>query len=254
MTIAAGSLRVLRAGSILALLAGCAPNNPMLRLAVDAAPVATAPAVNPAVSVLEQYRTYLFTTTTTDPDLGDGVTSCEWSFGDGSSPVTVTTPPFFVQHTFFTPAATLAVTVTPKDASGLTGAPASTPFTVLAAPSPFTLGALAPASPYIQNVPLGGTAAVVFSFTVKYDGQGTVPTENAVLNLGNTKAAGAPAVTTLGTLDGVVPWKITVSYPAGAATGATYLATPSLLITDSLGIQSPKLAFPILTFRTVASP
>jgi hypothetical protein len=103
MRIKLGRFATLLSGAVLALLCACGgggSNSPSSNSSkVNNPPVAQTPTVSPADSPLLQYKTYTFSTTITDPVIGASVTSCTWTFGDGSLPVVATTPPFSAQHT-----------------------------------------------------------------------------------------------------------------------------------------------------------
>jgi hypothetical protein len=240
--------------SILALLGGCGgggSNNPDSRFTTNDPPVATAPVVSTGEKSLLEYKTYTFTTTASDPNLGDSVASCLWDFGDGSEKVSVTTAPFSATHVFLATSNTDTVTVTPYDSKGLKGIAATGTFAVTAAPNPFTITVVAPPTT-IQPVSLGSTVTVTYSFTVTYSGPGTVSAANLTFNPGSTSATGTPVVTP-GTLDGLTAWTVAMPYPAGAVIGDTYTAQASVSLKDSLGVQAVVVPFPTLTFQTVAA-
>ncbi len=249
-----GSPGIILSGSLLALLTACGSggNTPNNRLAVNAPPAATTPVVSPADNPILEYKTYTFTTTVTDPDLTDTVASVTWDFGDGTAPVVSTTAPFTVNHVFLAANSADRVTATPTDNHGLAGSPAAAVFNVVQGVNPFTLTAGTTST--ASNVPLGGSTTLHFPFTVTYEGSGTVPTGNVTFNPGYAGAAPlTTSVTTVGTLDGAVNWVATVVYPAGASIGATYVANPTLTVSDSLGVQSQPIAFPAITFTTVSA-
>ena len=248
-----GNPGIILSGTLLALFIACGSgsNSPNNRLAVNSPPTATAPVANPADASLLQYKTYIFSTTATDPDLSDTLASVTWDFGDGSAPVVSTTAPFMVNHAFLTSGA-IRVTATATDNHGLSGTAAGTTFNVVEGVNPFTLAA--GTAPTASNVPLGGSTTLHFPFTMTYDGSGTVPTANVVITPGYSGAAPlSNAVTTVGTLDGAGTWVATVVYPSSAAIGGTYTASPTLVVSDSLGVQSQTLAFPVITFTTVSA-
>jgi hypothetical protein len=220
-------------------------------LTVNDPPVATVPVVSTGETSLLEYKTYTFTTTPSDPDLGDSVASCTWDFGDGSAPVTVTAAPFSASHVFLTTNAANAVSVTATDNHGLAGTAAVAKFPIVAAPNPFTVTIVAPPTA-IQPVSLGSTATVTYSFTVAYNGSGTVPASNLTFDAGYAGATGTPVVTP-GSTDGLTAWTVAMPYPAGATIGSSYTATASVTIKDSFGVGSVPLPFPALTFQTVAA-
>ncbi|BDU73842.1 PKD domain-containing protein [Mesoterricola silvestris] len=244
-------------GLVPVLLCGCTMggwNSPRERLAINSPPAVTAPMANPADANLIQYKTYLFTTGATDPDLYDRVVSCVWDFGDGSPAEAVTAPPFSVQHAFLAAGAPVKVTVTARDTHGLNGPASSATFTVSAAANPFLVLPVAPAAPSTLQVPQGASVTVDFQFRVTYDGMGTVPNENFTLVPGSPLATANPGVKVMGTLDGGGAWTVSAVYPASGGAGTAYSVTPTLKVKDSLNIQSVPAVFPTLTIQTVARP
>lgn len=247
---------IILTASLLAVLGGCGgggSSTPSSSLTVDNPPVATAPAVVGGATSLSQYQSYAFSTTTTDPDLGDSVVSCLWDFGDGTTN-TVTTAPFTSPSHVFATAGSFTVSVTPTDTHGVAGAKVSSSFTVAAAANPFTLGAVSLSTTSFP-IAQGSAASVTFQFTVTYAGTGTVSASGVAFAAGATQATGTVSVAApaSGATDGTGIWTAVVSYPAGTSVGSSYNATPSLTVTDSLGIQSLPLSFPGLTFTTVVA-
>jgi len=237
------------------LLCGCTMggwNSPRERLSINSPPAVTAPKASTNDTNLSQYKTYLFTTGATDPDLYDQVVSCTWDFGDGSLPEAVTTSPFSVQHAFLAASAAVKVTVAARDTHGLSGPASATTFTVAPSANPFTVIPVTPAAPISVQAAQGTSTTVVFQFRVTYNGMGTVPNEDFLFAPGSPLATAVPVVKIMGTLDGAVPWSIAVAYPASGGAGTVYTATPSLKIKDSLNIQSVPVLFPAVTIQTVA--
>lgn len=244
-------------GLMALLLCGCTMggwNSPRERLAINSPPSVTAPKANTNDTNLAQYKTYLFTTGATDPDLYDQVVSCAWDFGDGTRPEAVTTAPFSVQHVFLTTSAAVKVTVTARDTHGLTGPASATTFAVTPSANPFTVIPVAPAGALSLQAAQGASTTVEFQFRVTYNGMGTVPNEDFLFTPGSPLATAAPVVKVMGTLDGAVPWSISMAYPASGTAGTVYTATPSLKVKDSLNIQSVPVVFPPVTIQTVAHP
>lgn len=244
-------------GLVPLLLCGCTMggwNSPRERLAINSPPAVTAPKANTNDTNLSQYKTYLFTTGATDPDLYDQVVSCAWDFGDGTLPEAVTTSPFSVQHVFLTASAAVKVTVTARDTHGLSGPASATTFSVAQAANPFTVIPVAPEAALSVQAAQGATTTVVFRFRVTYNGMGTVPNEDFLFTPGSPLATAKPVVKVMGTLDGAVPWSIAMAYPASGGAGTVYTATPSLKVKDSLNIQSVPVLFPPVTIQTVAHP
>ncbi|KYH45864.1 hypothetical protein AZH51_09260 [Branchiibius sp. NY16-3462-2] len=98
-----------------------------------------------------------------DPDTGDSVASYVWDFGDGSQPVTTTTPT--TSYTYTT-GGTYTITLTVKDTSGMASTATTRSVTVTAPP---------------PNVP--PTAAFTSSVThnaVSFDGSGSSDTDGTV--------------------------------------------------------------------------
>ncbi len=245
---------IMLSGTMLALLCACGGggSSPNGGLTVNAAPTVTTPVVSPADASLLEYKTYTFSTNATDPDLGDSVASCTWSFGDGSDPVTVTTAPFSVQHVFLAPSSSDTVSVVPTDSHGKAGTAATAAFSVTQAPNPFTTSIVSPLTAYSQPVALGSSATVDFLFKVTNSLSASVLASGVTFNPGFTGATGTATVTP-GSLDGTTAWKVSFVYPAGTIVGATYTANPTLTIKDTLGVQSLPVAFPAITFSTVVA-
>jgi hypothetical protein len=241
--------RLLLSCSVMAILAGCSgggsKNN---SLAVNHAPTATAPMASPGDSPLKEFATYTFSTTASDPDLGDSVASVTWDFGDGTAPVTVTSAPTFsVPHVFSAPLTSVTVSATPKDSYGLAGTTVTTAFQVAAAPNPFTL-AVTSSPTTVQSVPLGGAGQVVLDFTIDYAGSSTWTTADITF-ASDATGTSAPAIVS----KGGDAYEVTLTYPAGATVGSTYTATPTVKVKDALGTSSDVLSFPEITIRTVGA-
>lgn len=239
--------------SILAFLVGCGSKSSSTNnaLAENHAPVATAPTASVTGSTLAEYATTTFSTTTSDPDLGDTVASVTWDFGDGSAAVVATNgPTFATPHVYNAALASVTVTATPKDSHGLAGTAASSTFVVAQAPNPFTL-AVSSSPTTTQSIPLGGAAQVALAFTVDYSGSNSwsIATPADVAFTSGATGSGTPTFAAQG--GGV--YTATLTYPSGGAVGDTYTATPTVTVKDSAGITSATLTFPAITFRTVVA-
>ncbi|BDU73841.1 PKD domain-containing protein [Mesoterricola silvestris] len=241
----------------LALLCACGGgggNSPNNKVAVNAPPAATAPVVNANTNSLVEYKIYTFTTTTTDPDLGDTVASCAWNFGDGSPIQTVTTAPFTVQHAFRVASAALAVTVTPTDSHGLAGTAASTTFAVAQASNPFTVTQVAPAAATLLSTQVGSTVAYTFDFMIDLDPASglTYNAAGITFKSNDTLAGGSigPVTAKPGTTN---EWTVAVSFPAAAATDSRTFQ-PTLSVVDTSGaLLSDLSTFPAMTVNTTLS-
>jgi PKD repeat protein len=237
---------VVMSASVLVLLLGCggggSSNNPSQNGTVNHPPVTTAPTWAPADTPLTQFTTYTFTTTGTDPDIGNTVVTYAWDFGDGTQ-VTTTVP---TAQYAYTSAGTFVVQVKGTDNAGLAGANTAAPVTVAAGVNPFTLTATSPATASTQQVQMGNSLQVTFSILVVNAGSGTLSASGVHLDPNDT-------IATVGTpVDGGGGvWTIPVTYPAAAAAGSRTV-TPTVQLQDSLNSRSTVVSFPSITIKTVS--
>jgi len=245
---------ILLSCSFLALFLACGgggSNSPNNNLNVQDPPVATAPTVLPADASLVEYKTYTFSTTATDADIGVTIAKCVWNFGDGTAPVTASASPFSVQHAFATTGSgSFTVSVTPTDSRGIAGNPASTVFSVVAAPNPFVVSINQPTAAVPLSVAVGNTVSLTFDFTVTLASasNGFTYTASGLSFLTNDASND-----TVGALTQVAAneWQTTVVFPATANSG-TRTFTPTIQVTDTTGhVSSGLVSFPAITINTL---
>ena len=245
---------ILLSCSFLALFLACGgggSNSPSNKLNVQDPPVATAPAALPADAPLVEYKTYTFSTTASDADIGVTIAKCVWNFGDGTAPVTASAAPFSVQHAFASVGTgNFTVSVTPTDSRGIAGNPSSSLFSVTAAPNPFVVNINQPSSAVTQSVAVGSTVSLTFDFTVSLASANNAFTYTAS---GLSFLTNDTTDDTIGALTQVAAneWQATVVFPATAASG-TRTFTPTIQVTDTTGqVSSGLVSFPTVTIQTL---
>jgi len=198
---------------------------------------------------LNQYTSYTFTATSTEPTLGRTVASFIWDFGDGSGPTTypATAGASTVTHAYAV-SGTFAGTVLCVDDQGLQSAAVPVAEVVAAGATPVTITAINPAAATVLQVQSPLTTTFNFQFSIT-DTAGTVVlpatgSTSVVLNPGEATATQGAM-----TVDGSGNFNVTVTYPSGAVGSSTPL-TPTLTVTDSLGNTSAPFSFPVITLNT----
>ena len=214
-------------------------------------PVALLEGWVPADTAISQYKSYTFSASATDANIGGSITEFRWDFGDGS-PVQVTAVVLAggkatttCPHAYLT-SGTGAVSVVAKNAAGLLSAAATRALTITAMPSPISVAFVSPAAPITLNAALGGTASVTFAVNVVNVGTGTVSASGIRLNPGDPTAT-----QTTPTSGGGGSWSLAVTYPAATAIG-TRTATPTLTVVDSNNLSSASVTGPLITIKTVS--
>ncbi len=247
---------IILSATCLALLCACGGggNSPSNKVAVNSAPSATAPVVNATTNTLVEYKIYTFTTSTTDPDLGDSVASCIWNFGDGTPVQTVTAAPFTAQHAFRSASNALTVTVTPTDSHGLAGTAVATTFTVTQASNPFTVSPVAPAAPSTLQTQVGSNVLYTFDFTIDLDPASglTYNAAGITFKTNDPLATGSSPVVTAkpGTTN---EWTATATFPAAATTDSRTFS-PTVSVQDTTGVLlSDLVTLPAMTVNTTLS-
>lgn len=209
---------------------------------------------------LFQNKSYDFTATAADPDAGDSVAQYQWDFGDGSTTGLTSAggPTTTISHTYAsTFTGNASVKVRAVDSRGSTGdfSPAVV-FPVVATPLP----AVAFVSPgaTVKNVDLGpgGTVDQAFTFTVTNprassgatDPIPVLPADAYIAFSTNDPLA---AVTTR-VSNGGGSYTFTVRY-TGAAAAGTRTSTPTVIATDTLGIQGLSTSGPLMTITTLGA-
>lgn len=214
-------------------------------------PVATLQGWSPNDAQLLQYKAYTFTATATDPNIGGSITEFDWDFGDGtkkvSPSVTVAGMPTGTCTYAYVASGTPTLTVTAKNAAGLTSLPVTRAMTIVAAPSPLTAAFTSPAGPTTVNPSTGSTVTITFTVNVTNTGSGTIAPSGVAL------ASGDPNSTQAAPVDqGGGNWNIAVTYPASSTVGQRQV-TPTVTVTDSGGISSPVATGPVITINSVSS-
>ena len=206
--------------------------------------------ITTAAANLYQNKSYTFTATATDPDVGDTVTQYQWNFGDGSG--IQTSASGTLNHTYassFTGNA--SVSVCAVDNHGSTGnfSPAVV-FPVLATPLP-VVTFTSPAATSL-NVDLSpATVTQVFTLTATNPRAGTtgvtdpIPVGNITFLPNDPAATVTSAVST-----GGGSYSFTVKY-TGAAAAGTRTSAPTAYATDSLGIVGLASTGPVMTLNTL---
>lgn len=196
---------------------------------------------------LTQYKTYTFSASATDPNIGGTITEFQWDFGDGTTQVTTVSGKTTdsVAHTY-TASGTPTLSVVAKNAAGLLSPAATQSLTVNAGTSPLTVSFTAPTAALSINPPLGGTYDVTFDILVVNTGTGTISASGVLLNSGN------PGSTQAAPLDlGGGKWRVVVTYPAATALGSADF-TPTVAVQDSNGVASATVTGPTITIKTVS--
>jgi hypothetical protein len=198
---------------------------------------------------LFQKKAYTFNATATDPDVADTISQYLWDFGDGTPVVTSATAT--QAHTFAgTFAGTAQVKVRAVDNHGGMGdfSPAVT-FTVVATPLP-VVTFVTPSTATTLNADLNGpvTQAFIVSST---NPQASLPGAVDPIPAANLAfVANDPLAAVTNTVsNGGGSYTVTVQYTGSAAVG-TRTTTPTLSVTDSLGIQSLTVSGPAMTIKT----
>jgi PKD repeat protein len=260
MRIKLGRFATLLSGAVLALLCACGgggSNSPSSNSSkVNNPPVATTPTVSPADSSLLEYKTYTFSTTVTDPVIGATVTSCTWTFGDGSQPVVSSTSPFSAQHTYSSipSGGSYQVTVTPTDSLGQTGSPVAVMEPVSAVAAPIVVSINQPAAAVNQTVSSGSTTLLTFDFTVTVTPSLGLSYNQSGITFVNTDTATGDTVHAL-QVSATNPneWTVQVDF-AGASTSGTRTFTPTVQVVDTTGaVSTGPVAFPSVTIQTLPS-
>lgn len=213
-------------------------------------PAITAMAYSPNDVPLNPYSSYSFTASASDPDIGDSVASYTWDFGDGSAQVSGSSAT--VAHKFNsgtldpTKGGTVSVRVQAVDTHGQASSWFTKTVTVGGQASPLTVTFLSPAAPVSLQVANTGTVSQSFQIQVVDASGGAVATSGIVFKPGDP-VAGASVVST--TSDGGGKYTITVQYLPGTI-GSSRTATPSVVVTNSLGISSASVSGPAVTLVT----
>jgi PKD repeat protein len=153
-----------------------------------------------------------------DPDSGDSVQSYTFSFGDGSSSVTQSTPT--ISHTYSSPCSPCTASLTVTDKEGATSTASTVTIHANANQAPVSTLTSTP-TPATGTVPL----SVTFDGSASHDPDGSIASWS--LNFGDSNS-------TSGT--GAVPSSITHTY----STAGTYHAV--LTVTDSSNASTPSAA------------
>ena len=214
-------------------------------------PVATLQGWSPNDAQLLQYKAYTFTATATDPNVGGSITEFDWNFGDGTpkvtAAVTVAGMPTGTCTYAYGTSGSPTLTVTAKNAAGITSLPVTRALTVAAAPSPLAAAFTSPAGPTTVSPSLGSTVTVTFTVNVTNSGSGTIAPGGVALVSGDPNSTQAAPVDM-----GSGNWNIAVTYPAASAAGQRQV-TPTVTVTDSGGISSPVATGPVITINSVSS-
>ncbi|WP_285575120.1 PKD domain-containing protein [Geothrix limicola] len=204
----------------------------------------------PADTSLVQFKTYTFSASGNDPNIGGAVTEFQWDFGDGTK---VTTPAVLAggkasaTYTYaYTTGASATLSVVAKNSAGLLSTAATHAFTITAAPSPLTVAFTTPASAITINPALGSSYALTYQVHVTNTGTGTVSASGIVLDPGDALATVATA-TDMGGGD----WSVVATYPADT-TLTSRTATPKVKVVDSNGVSSVQVTGPVVTIKTVS--
>lgn len=215
------------------------------------APVVTLEGWSPADASLSQYRTYTFTASATDANIGGSITEFRWDFGDGTA---VQVAPAVLSggratstrsHIYLASGAN-TISLTAKNAAGLSSSAATRALTIQAAACPITTSFVAPVAALALNAPLGGSVPLTFTVNATTTGTGAISASGVRLDPGEPAATqSAPLSAGSGT------WTITVRYPAATAIG-NRTVTPSLQVVDADGISSATQSGPAITIRTVS--
>jgi PKD repeat protein len=209
---------------------------------------------------LFQNKSYDFTATATDPDPGDSVAQYQWDFGDGSttgltSAGGATTT---IAHTYAsTFTGNASVKVRAVDSRGSTGdySPAVV-FPVVATPLPVV--AFVSPGATVKNVDLGpsGTVDQAFTFTVTNPRAASGATDPIPVLPADAYIAFATkdplATVTTRVSNGGGSYTFTVRY-TGAAAAGTRTSTPTVIATDTLGIQGLSTSGPLMTITTLGA-
>ena len=215
------------------------------------APVATLEGWVPADTSLSQYRTYTFSASATDANIGGSITEFRWDFGDGSA---VQAAPAVLsggkatstRSHIYLASGTNTVSVTAKNAAGLSSSAATRALTIQTAACPITATFVSPAAPLTLNAPLAGSVPVTFTVNAANTGTGAISASGVKLDPGDPTATQSAPVSA-----GSGNWTIAVTYPA-AATISNRVVTPSLQVVDADGISSAAVSGPAITIRTVS--
>jgi hypothetical protein len=198
---------------------------------------------------LLQYKSYSFSASAADLNIGGAITEFQWDFGDGTKlvrPATLANGQATDAYAYaYATSGNFTVSVVSKNAAGLLSTASTRAVTVSTAPSPLTVAFTAPAGPVTINPPLGGSYSLAFDVHVTNAGTGTISAGGVVLTSGDAGSIQAAPVD-LGSGD----WRITVTYPAGVLGSRT--VTPSVRVQDSNGVSSAVTTGPVVTIKTVA--
>lgn len=228
-------------GGSVAAGAGQIQNNP---------PSVTGLSYSPGDAALNPYASYSFTASAKDPDIGDSVASYTWDFGDGSAQAS--SPSATMAHRFNsgtldpTKGGTVSVRVQATDTHGLASSWFTKSVTVSGQPSPLTVAFLTPAAPVTLQVANTGTVSQAFQIQVTDGTGGTISTSGIAFKPGDP-VAGASIVSA--TDDGGGKYTITVQYLPGTI-GTSRTATPSVVVTNSMGLSSASVNGPAITLIT----
>lgn len=208
-------------------------------------PTVTLVTYSPGDETLKRYGVYTFQATASDPDIGDSITKYEWDFGDTSGQTVLTTVPT-VKHSF-TLSGTQSVKVRAYDTTNLPGEYFVGAVDVDAAASPITVAFTNPTTNLTAQADPGGGVNIAFTVQVASTGAGTIGLANVAFNPGDANAA-----ITQSTANGGGSYSFTVRYN-GSATAGTRVATPTVKVTDSLGVSSDEVPGPQITINTLSS-
>jgi hypothetical protein len=245
--------RVFMPFAILGALAGCGGGGSSTSnlQSSGAAPVTSITGVTPNDAQLSEYKPYTFSASAVDSTIGRSIASFVWNFGDGTGNITVSAvnSACSIQHDFQT-AGGFNVLVTAKDDQGLAGTTASLSETVVSAPTPVTVLPTVPSGPTTLQVQIPGAVQFTFQFTATTTATGaTIGPANVAFTVGDTSGTGytQPLVGTI-TQSGST-FSVPVTFYANSSTGSR-TATPTVTVTDSLGNNSARATFPVITIAS----
>lgn len=224
----------------------------------DVPPTTYITGYTPSDPTLVRFQPYTFTATATDPDIGDSITQFEWDIQEGTGgplvvPGQATQTPTVITTTgqlthIFTGSGLATVRVRAYDTSFLAGDYASINVPVDKSSSPITAAFLSPSGAVsVQADPSGGVY-VTFSIKVTSTSTGTIGLSNLNFNTGDSNSS----VTNSQAAGGGV-FNYTVRYNGGSPSAPPRTATPTVQVTDSLGISSDLVSGPTITINTLAT-
>ena len=234
-----------------ALLSGCGSKGttPSSSNTLLHPPVTTAATWNPGDAQPKEFTSYVFTTIATDPDIGVGITSYDWDFGDGTPAATFTTLNPSTPYTYTT-AGTFNLKVRATNSGQVVGAYSSESVTIAPVTNPYTITAVSPTTAASLQVGLGSSTGVVETFSIQVvDADGSVSASGISLNPGDVNVPAATVGPVTGGNGGL--WSIPVTYQAAPVAGIR-TANPTVTVTDNLGISSAITLLPSITLTTAA--